>query len=405
MLAIERIMDAIAAELDVDPLEVRKRNFYTAEGRLTTPYGMPVQDFVADQIVAELEATSDYQARRNAVLEYNRTNEFSKKGIALTPVKFGISFTVKHYNQAGALVHVYSDGSIHLNHGGTEMGQGLFVKVAQVVAQEFQVPLDTVKITATTTGKVPNTSATAASSGSDLNGMAAFDAVRQIKSRLVDFARAEFDCNKGEVEFCDGRVRAGCFEGTFAEFIRRAYLGRVQLSAAGFYKTPDLNFDRETGKGRPFFYFAYGAAVSEVVLDALTGEYRVIRTDILHDVGRSLNPAIDLGQVEGGFIQGMGWLTMEELFFDASSRLRTHAPSTYKIPAAGDRPATFNMQLWSKGKNKEPTIYRSKAVGEPPFMLAISVVSALEMAIAQTNPGKALPQIDTPITPKEPCWR
>ncbi len=400
MLAIERVMDAVAAELGLDPLDVRKRNFYRHGAHCETPYGMRVEDFVADQIVSELEKSSDYQERRADVLDYNRQNKFSKRGIALTPVKFGISFTAKHYNQAGALVHVYSDGSIHLNHGGTEMGQGLFVKVGQVVAQEFQVPLDSIKITATTTGKVPNTSATAASSGSDLNGMAAFDAVRQIKSRLIDFARDEFGCNRDEVEFRDGRVVAGSFKGTFAEFIKRAYFGRVQLSAAGFYKTPDLDFDREKGKGRPFYYFAYGAAVSEVLVDTLTGEYRVIRTDILHDVGRSLNPAIDLGQVEGAFIQGMGWLTTEELFFDQSLRLRTHAPSTYKIPSAGDRPKTFNMHLWEKGENKEPTIYRSKAVGEPPFMLAISVVSALEMAIAQTNPEKTLPQIDTPITPE-----
>ncbi len=400
MLAIERVMDAVAAELGLDPLDVRKRNFYRHGAHCETPYGMRVEDFVADQIVSELEKSSDYQDRRANVLDYNRQNKFSKRGIALTPVKFGISFTAKHYNQAGALVHVYSDGSIHLNHGGTEMGQGLFVKVAQVVAQEFQVPLNSIKITATTTGKVPNTSATAASSGSDLNGMAAFDAVRQIKARLIDFARDEFGCNRDEVEFRDGRVVAGSFKGTFAEFIKRAYFGRVQLSAAGFYKTPDLDFDREKGKGRPFYYFAYGAAVSEVLVDTLTGEYRVIRTDILHDVGRSLNPAIDLGQVEGAFIQGMGWLTTEELFFDQSLRLRTHAPSTYKIPSAGDRPKTFNMHLWEKGENKEPTIYRSKAVGEPPFMLAISVVSALEMAIAQTKPEKTLPQIDTPITPE-----
>ena len=400
MLAIERVMDAIAAELGLDPLQVRKRNFYSGTGRSTTPYGMEVADFVADEIVSELEETSDYQSRRSEVLRLNKTSPYTKRGIALTPVKFGISFTAKHYNQAGALVHVYTDGSIHLNHGGTEMGQGLFIKVAQVVAQEFQVPLDRVKVTATSTGKVPNTSATAASSGSDLNGMAALDAVRQIKARLVSFACDEMGCKPQDVLFNDGLVFAGAFKGTFAEFVKRAYMARVQLSAAGFYKTPDIHFDREAGKGRPFYYFAYGAAVSEVVLDRMTGEYRVVRADILHDAGRSLNPAIDLGQVEGAFVQGMGWLTSEELYFDSKGSLRTHAPSTYKIPTAGDRPEVFNMQLWAKGENKEPTIYRSKAVGEPPFMLAISVASALQMAIAETADDRRVIEVDTPITPE-----
>lgn len=400
MLAIEAIIDAVAADLNIDPLQVRKRNFYSKAAKQTTPYGMLVEDFVADEIVAELEANSDYQERRSAILEFNAAHEHIKRGIALTPVKFGISFTAKHYNQAGALVHVYTDGSIHLNHGGTEMGQGLFIKVAQVVAQEFQVPLETVKITATTTGKVPNTSATAASSGSDLNGMAAQDAVRQIKARLIEFATSSFGCDAKDVQFFDGKVRAGSYHATFAEFVKQAYLARVQLSAAGFYKTPKLDFDRAAGKGRPFYYFAYGAAVSEVAVDALTGEYRVLRADLLHDAGTSLNPAIDMGQVEGGFIQGMGWLTTEELFFDGEGRLKTHAPSTYKIPAISDRPAHFHCELWSKGRNFEETIFRSKAVGEPPLMLANSVFSALQMAIAQTRPGKKLPRLDAPLTPE-----
>lgn len=400
MFAMERVIDAIAADLGVDPLEVRKRNFYRNDARQTTPYGMQVEDFIADALVTELEAKSDYAARRADILKFNSDNQWVKRGIALTPVKFGISFTAKHYNQAGALVHVYSDGSIHLNHGGTEMGQGLFTKVAQVVAQEFQVPLDTIKITATTTAKVPNTSATAASSGSDLNGMAAQDAVRQIKARMIAFAAAEFGCSPDDVNFADGMVNAGSFAGTFAQFAKLAYLARVQLSAAGFYKTPKLNFDRDAGKGRPFYYFAYGAAVSEVAVDVLTGEYRVLRADLLHDAGASLNPAIDLGQVEGAFIQGMGWLTTEELFFDSEGRLKTHAPSTYKIPTIGDRPAEFNVQLWSQGRNFEETIFRSKAVGEPPFMLAISVFSALQMAIEQTSPGAKLDRLDAPLTPE-----
>ena len=400
MFAIERVIDAIAAELGIDPLNVRKRNFYNKAARQCTPYGMEVEDFIADALVAELEAKADYHNRREAILKFNRDSTGVKRGIALTPVKFGISFTAKHYNQAGALVHVYSDGSIHLNHGGTEMGQGLFTKVAQVVAQEFQVPIETIKITATTTAKVPNTSATAASSGSDLNGMAAQDAVRQIKARMIDFAAGEFGCQSQDVVFANGMVRAGSFEGTFAQFAKLAYLSRVQLSAAGFYKTPKLDFDREAGKGRPFYYFAYGAAVSEVAVDVLTGEYRVLRADLLHDAGASLNPAIDLGQVEGAFIQGMGWLTTEELFFDREGRLKTHAPSTYKIPTIGDRPAEFNVALWSKGRNFEETIFRSKAVGEPPFMLAISVFSALQMAIEQTRPGVRLERLDAPLTPE-----
>lgn len=400
MLAIEGVIEAIAASLGIDPLDVRSQNFYGREVRNRTPYGMRVEDFVADKIVTTLETRADYRARREAVLQFNRENNHIKRGIALTPVKFGISFTAKHYNQAGALLHIYSDGSIHLNHGGTEMGQGLFTKVAQVVAEEFDVSLDMVKITATTTAKVPNTSATAASSGTDLNGMAAQDAARQIKARLIAFAVQAFQCTPDAVEFRDGRVRAGTFDGTFGDFAKLAYLARVQLSAAGFYKTPKLDFDRAKGKGRPFYYFAYGAAVSEVAIDVLTGEYRVLRADLLHDVGNSLNPAIDLGQVEGAFIQGMGWLTTEELVFDKTGRLRTHAPSTYKIPTVGDRPAEFNIALWSEGRNVEPTIFRSKAVGEPPFMLAISIYSALRMAIAQAAPAVPVRTLDTPITPE-----
>lgn len=400
MFAIEYVIDAIANELGIDPLAVRRANFYGETARRTTPYGMEVEDFVADQIVAELEKSSNYADRRAAIVRDNAANPLRKRGIALTPVKFGISFTAQHYNQAGALLHVYSDGSIHLNHGGTEMGQGLFTKVAQVVAEEFQVPLDSIKITATTTAKVPNTSATAASSGSDLNGMAAQNAALQIKARLGDFAAAHFGCEAHEMVYAEGMVRAGTFVGTFAEFVKKAYYARVQLSAAGFYKTPKIHFDREAGKGRPFYYFAYGAAVSEVEVDTLTGEYRVLRTDLLHDTGRSLNPAIDLGQVEGAFVQGMGWLTTEELVFGDDGSLRTHAPSTYKIPAFSDRPAVFDTRLWARGENVEPTIFRSKAVGEPPFMLAISVFSALRMAVSQVNPERAVPRLDAPLTPE-----
>jgi xanthine dehydrogenase large subunit len=357
-----------------------------------------VADSVALELMTELEGSCAYRARRKAVTAWNAENTFLKRGLALTPVKFGISFTAHHLNQAGALVHVYTDGSIHLNHGGTEMGQGLNIKVAQVVAHEFQVPLDVVKISATRTDKVPNTSATAASSGSDINGMAAQAAARTIKARLVEFAAREFNCV--QVVFGPDGIQAGDVKLTFTELVRRAYFARISLSATGHYRTPEIHYDRARHQGRPFYYYAYGAACSEVVIDTLTGENKVTRVDILHDVGRSLNPAVDLGQIEGGFIQGMGWLTTEELVFDDAGRLSTHAPSTYKIPAAGDRPDAFNMAIWERGENREPTIHRSKAVGEPPLMLAISVFSALTDAVASVGARKVMPDLDAPATPE-----
>ncbi|MEM9225744.1 MAG: xanthine dehydrogenase molybdopterin binding subunit, partial [Pseudomonadota bacterium] len=377
MLAIERIIDEIAFETGRDPLDVRLANVYGEEGRCETPYGQIVEDAVAKEIMEELAVTSHYRARRDAIEAWNATSPVLKRGIALTPVKFGISFTTTHLNQAGALIHLYSDGSVHLNHGGTEMGQGLMIKIAQVVADVFQIDLAKVKVTSTQTDKVPNTSATAASSGTDINGMAARNAALTIKQRLIAFAAERYDCAEADVVFVDGHVTAGTEQLSFAALAKAAYLGRISLSSTGFYKTPKIHYDRATHKGRPFFYYAYGAAVSEVAIDTLTGENRVLRTDILHDVGRSINPAIDLGQIEGGFIQGMGWLTMEELVFDKDGRLRTHAPSTYKIPTASDRPAEMNIEIWAPGENREDTIHRSKAVGEPPFMLAISVFSAL----------------------------
>ncbi|NTS33603.1 xanthine dehydrogenase molybdopterin binding subunit [Phyllobacterium sp. BT25] len=400
MVGGERMIEEIAYALGKDPLDIRKANFYGGEGRNVTPYHQTVEDNIIPQIVAELEESSDYAARRAAILNFNRESRIIRKGIALTPVKFGISFTKTEYNQAGALVHVYADGSIHLNHGGTEMGQGLYTKVAQVVADEFQVDLNRIKVTATTTAKVPNTSATAASSGSDLNGMAAANAAQQIKARLVDFAVEKFGVAKQEVFFEPNMVRAGDNLVPFNEFIRAAYGARVQLSAAGFYKTPKIHWNRSEGRGRPFYYFAYGASVSEVSIDTLTGEYQVDRTDVLHDVGRSLNPALDLGQVEGAFVQGMGWLTTEELWWDAKGRLRTHAPSTYKIPLASDRPRQFNVNLASWSVNREETIRRSKAVGEPPFMLAISVLEALSMAVASVADYRLSPRLDAPATPE-----
>ena len=323
-----------------------------------------------------------------------------KRGLALTPVKFGISFTMTAYNQAGALVHVYTDGSVHLNHGGTEMGQGLHTKVAQVVAEEFQIDVDKVRITATTTGKVPNTSATAASSGTDLNGQAALAAARTIKGRLVDFASEHWSVPRDQVEFLPNRVRIGNQEIPFRALVWQAYMGRISLSSTGFYKTPKIHWDRASGTGRPFYYFAYGAACSEVLVDTLTGEYRVERVDILHDCGKSLNPVLDIGQIEGGFVQGMGWLTTEELWWDGQGRLRTHAPSTYKIPACGDRPRIFNVALLDNVPNREDAIFRSKAVGEPPLMLGISVLHAISDAVASVAGHRFCPQLDAPATPE-----
>ena len=399
MLAAERMMDALAIRLGVDPLDLRKRNFYR-DGRDVTPYGMKVEEHATlHAIVDELEESSDYRRRREEIAAFNASSPILKKGLALTPVKFGISFTLKHLNQAGALVHLYTDGSIHLNHGGTEMGQGLFQKVAQIVAEEFGVSLDRVKITATHTGKVPNTGPTAASSGTDLNGMAAKIAAETIRGRLVAFAAERYQLAPDAITFADNSVQLGERSMTLGELAREAHLARIQLSAAGFYATPNITWDRPSASGRPFFYFAYGAACSEVTVDTMTGEMRVDRVDILHDVGHSLNPAIDIGQIEGGFVQGMGWLTTEELVWDDRGRLRTHAPSTYKIPTASDVPEDFRVELYASAGNPSPTVYRSKAVGEPPVMLAISVFSAIHDALASLNPG-AIPDLDAPATPE-----
>ena len=400
MIAIERVMDAVAVATGIDPLEVRRRNLYGGEGRNLTPYHQVVEDNVAPQLIDELAASCAYAARRGEIEAFNRTSPVLKKGIALTPVKFGISFTTTFLNQAGALIHLYADGSIMLNHGGTEMGQGLNVKVAQVVAQAFQVDIGRVKITSTVTDKVPNTSATAASSGADLNGMAALNAAETIKARLVEFAAKKWGVEPNEVAFTPAGVRVGAETFEFGWFVRQAYLARISLSSTGYYATPKIHYDRATHTGRPFYYFAYGAACSEVLIDTLTGEMKVTRADILHDVGKSLNPAIDLGQIEGGFVQGMGWLTTEELVYDAQGRLRTHAPSTYKIPTCGDRPAHLDVRLWKAGRNVEATVHRSKAVGEPPLMLAISVHSAINHAVASVGDYRVFPQLNAPATPE-----
>ena len=398
MMGIEYVIDEIARHLDLDPLAVRKINFYGTTERNVTHYQQTIEDNCIAEIVAELEASSDYAKRRAAIREWNRTSPILKRGIAMTPVKFGISFTATHLNQAGALVHIYKDGTVQLNHGGTEMGQGLFIKVAQVVAEELQLDIDAVRITGSDTSKVPNASATAASSGTDINGKAAQAAARTIKERLIAFAAERFGVDSTQVVFQRNQVRVGEQTLSFKELVNLAFIARISLSATGFYKTPKIHYDRKTFTGRPFFYFAYGAAVSEVVIDTLTGENRMLRVDILHDVGKSLNPAIDMGQVEGGFIQGVGWLTTEELCWNAKGRLTTHAPSTYKIPVASDVPPEFNVRLLERSINVEDTVYRSKAVGEPPLMLGISVFHALKDAIAAAVGYTVSPRLDAPAT-------
>ncbi|WP_341211280.1 xanthine dehydrogenase molybdopterin binding subunit [uncultured Limimaricola sp.] len=438
VLGIERVMDEVAHCLGLDPIELRRRNYYRAASELnkqaqhhddptpslpaendtdlasrgaqaqlptgnaepesgsnTTPYGMEVTDFILHEMTERLLETSDYRARREAIAAWNAENPILKRGIGFSPVKFGISFTLTHLNQAGALVHVYQDGSIHLNHGGTEMGQGLFRKVAQVAASRFGVGIERVRITATDTHKVPNTSATAASSGSDLNGMAAQNACDTIRDRIADFLAGLHQCAASEVRFENDEVHVGGEVLRFEQAVKLAYEARVSLSATGFYKTPDLKWDRIKGQGRPFFYFAHGAAVTEVVIDTLTGENRILRTDILHDAGQSLNPALDKGQIEGGYVQGAGWLTTEELVWDDKGALRTHAPSTYKIPACSDRPDLFHVDLWDV-PNPAQTVYRSKAVGEPPFMLGISAFLALSHAASACGP--VYPNLDAPAT-------
>jgi xanthine dehydrogenase large subunit len=442
MVGIERVMDHVAFVLGRDPLDVRRTNFYramtkaggqpaptagtapvaaaTKEGNVdltsrgaarpagshalppdgpvqTTPYHMPVEDFIAHDLVAELERTSDFAARKAAIAEWNKASPILKRGVALTPVKFGISFTLTWLNQAGALVHVYQDGSIALNHGGTEMGQGLFQKVAQVTAAVFGLDAGMVKITATDTAKVPNTSATAASSGSDLNGMAAKTAAETIKARLADFIAEKHQVKPSAVKFVDGTVRVAGEVYPWDKVVAWAYQARVSLSSTGFYATPKIVWDRVRGTGRPFYYFAYGAAVTEVVIDRLTGENRILRADVLHDTGTSLNPALDIGQVEGAYVQGAGWLTTEELVWDGKGRLATHAPSTYKIPACSDRPPVFNVALWGK-PNREDAVGKSKAVGEPPFMLGISALMALSNAVAACGDGSVYPALDAPAT-------
>jgi xanthine dehydrogenase large subunit len=398
MFAIEYVIDDIARTLGVDPLEIRRRNFYGRNERNETHYRQVIEDNIIDELFDRLLASSDYRQRRAAIRDFNRGRPLLRKGIAITPVKFGISFTSTILNQAGALVNVYRDGTVQLNHGGTEMGQGLYIKVAQVVADELGIDVGKVRTTAADTSKVPNASATAASSGSDMNGKAAQKAAGKIRKRLTAFAARHFSVSEAEVDFRGGKVYVAERILGFEELVQAAWAERISLSATGYYRTPKINYDRATFSGRPFYYFAYGAAVTEVVVDTLTGEHRLLRVDILHDCGDSLNPAVDLGQVEGGFVQGVGWLTTEELWWNDKGELGTHSPSTYKIPVCSDLAPDFRVELVADMANPEKTIHRSKAVGEPPLMLALSAFLAIRDAIA--DDGNELPHLCAPATPE-----
>ena len=398
MFAIEYVVDDIARALGKDPLDIRRRNFYGKNERNVTHYQQVIDDNVIGELFASLLVSSDYEERRADIRNFNSGSKVLKRGIAITPVKFGISFTSTILNQAGALVHVYKDGTVQLNHGGTEMGQGLFIKVEQVVAEELGIGVERIRTTASDTSKVPNASATAASSGSDMNGKAAQKAAAKIRKRLTAFAAREYGVSEAEIDFHGGRVTIADRTVEFTELAHLAWANRISLSATGYYRTPKIHYDRTTFSGRPFYYYAYGAAVTEVVVDTLTGENRVLRTDILHDCGDSLNPAIDLGQVEGGYIQGVGWLTSEELWWDDKGALGTHGPSTYKIPTCSDLAPDFRAELTQNMANREKTIYRSKAVGEPPLMLALSAFLAIRDAVASSD--TASPALQAPATPE-----
>ncbi len=399
MMAIENIIDNIASSLKKDPAEIRRRNFYQKKKKNITHYNMKVEDNIIQEIFDQLVKSSNYRSRQLSIKKFNKQNKYVKKGIAITPVKFGISFTTWHLNQAGALVHIYcADGSVHVNTGAIEMGQGTYTKIAQLVANELGLPFNKVKVSSTRTDKVPNTSASAASSTTDLNGAAALNAVSKIKMNIAAYVKRKYKIKNNEGIYENGNI---IFKGKsfkFNSLIKEAYLNRVSLSSTGFYATPKIHFDKKLFKGRPFLYFAYGAAVSEVMIDTLTGENKIIRVDILHDAGKAINPAIELGQIEGGFVQGAGWLTMEEVKWKSNGQLTTHSPSTYKIPAVSDMPEKFNVEIFKKGKNIENVINKSKTTGEPPLMNAMSVFFAIKDAIASIANYTLAPILDAPAT-------
>ena len=399
MMAIENILDNISRFLKKDPAEVRKINFYGNKDRNITHYGMKIKDNVINELFENLKIKSNYKKRSQKIKQFNQINKFKKKGIAITPVKFGISFTTIHLNQAGALVHIYTDGSIHMNHGGIEMGQGTHTKIAQLVSNSLGVPYEKVKISATNTSKVPNTSASAASSTTDLNGAATLNAVSKIKSNLNNFIRKKYKIfSKNEPMYKSGHIYFGNRAFNFDQIIKEAYLNRVSLSSSGFYSTPKINFNKKTFKGRPFYYFCYGAAVTEVTIDTLTGESVLDRVDILQDAGNAINPALEHGQIEGGFVQGQGWLTMEEVIWGEDGKIKTFSPSTYKIPAVTDIPKTFNVEIYKKGMNVEKVVNKAKTTGEPPLMLAMSVFFAIKDAIASISNYQKIPDLDAPAT-------
>ena len=402
MMAIENIIDHIANSLKKDPAEIRRRNFYQKKKKNITHYNMKIEDNVMHEIYDQLIKSSNYKSRQLSIKKFNEKNTYIKKGIAITPVKFGISFTTWHLNQAGALVHIYSnDGSVHVNTGAIEMGQGTHTKIAQLVANELGLNFSRVKVSATRTDKVPNTSASAASSTTDLNGAAALNAISKIKMNLSAYIKRKYKIKNGEGIYENGIVKFKGKSFKFNSLIKEAYLNRVSLSSSGFYATPKIHFDKKNFKGRPFLYFCYGAAVSEVMIDVLTGENKIIRTDILHDAGKAINPAIEIGQIEGGFVQGAGWLTMEEVNWKSNGQITTHSPSTYKIPAASDMPEKFNVEIFKKGKNVEQVINKSKTTGEPPLMLAMSVFYAIKNAIASVGNYAFYPNLDAPATPEK----
>ncbi len=402
MMSIENIIDNISRYLGKDPLEIRKKNFYKKNRRNITHYGMKIEDNVINEIFDKLIKKSNYKKRYSKIKKFNLKNKYKKKGIAITPIKFGISFTTIHLNQAGALVHIYTDGSVHLNHGGIEMGQGTHTKIAQLVSKSFGIPYEKVQISSTNTSKVPNTSASAASSTTDLNGAAALDAVKKIKLNLEKFIKNKYKISaKKNVIYKNEKILIGKYIFKFNDIIQEAYLNRISLSSNGFYSTPKINFNKQKFYGRPFLYFCYGAAVTEVTLDTLTGENIIDKVDILHDAGNAINPALELGQIEGGFVQGQGWLTMEEVNWKANGQITTFSPSTYKIPAVSDMPKKFNVEIYKEGKNKEEVVNKSKTTGEPPLMLAMSVFFAIKDAIASTSNYRKIPNLDAPATPEK----
>ena len=407
MAVIENVIDKIARKLKIDSAEIRFKNFYKIKTNNIAPYGQRIENNRLIILYEELIKSSEYFKRRDEINDFNSGNEFYKKGLAITPVKFGISFTTSFLNQAGAQVNIYKDGTVLVNHGGTEMGQGLNTKILKIASAELGINLERIKVNATNTSKIPNTSATAASSGSDINGMAVKNAIDSIKSRLSEFAIEEFKkfyggklSEKDDIIFSNNFIFDSKYtdrEISFDKLIALAYLNQISLSSSGYYKTPDIGFDREKGTGKPFHYYAFGMAVSEVIVDTLTGSHKILRTDILHDVGDSLNEGIDKGQVIGGFIQGVGWVTTEEIKWDEKGNLLNHSPDTYKIPTIQDIPADFRVNLM-EGIPNENTIRKSKAVGEPPLMLAFSVWLAIKDAISAVGNHEIEPEFSLPAT-------